>query len=184
MDQRELVEITFRLPLTALGQLSSLLEAAGQAMTQEERTESGQGTSFDEAQFEAVQAAEPELSGERSGAVSDPELSRGREMAAVEPELGEAAVEWEEPALPERRRMEGTEPELLEEIVRPSQEVELGESVRQERDVSVRRLFQGTVETLQTPGTPERTAAEVNPRVLSALWERDARRYDGGFSLK
>lgn len=156
MDPRELVEITFRLPLEALGRLSPLLEAAGQGTVQE-RTEGGEASSFDMEQFEAVRAGEPEL----------PESPRA---VAGEPEA-------------DGRTAERTEPVLPEETVREGRDIEMGESVRQERDVSLDRLAQGTVETVRTTETAE-TAAAMGPRELSALWERDARRYDGGFSLK
>ena len=210
MDPREMVEITFRLPLEALGRLSPLLEAAGQGMTREQ-PESGEGASFDEKQFEAVRAGEPELlqsrpaaaeepvllqgeeaaAGEpellqsREAAVGEPELSQSQEAAAGEPELPKARVaESEEPGLPESRWTERLEPALLEEAAELSREIQLGESVRQEWDVSTQRLFQGTVETVRTAEVAERTGEGISPRALSALWERDARRYDGGFSLK
>ncbi len=184
MDQRELVEITFRLPLTALGQLSSLLEAAGQARTQEP-AESGQGASFDEKQFETIRSGEPELYRSREAAMGELEQSSNREEAASDPELPEArAAKPEEPGLPESRWTERIAPVFPEETVRPSREIEPGTSIRQERDVSVQRLVQGTAEAVRTTETVEQTAAGITPRALSALWERDARRYDGGFALK
>ena len=156
MDPRELVEITFRLPLEALGRLSPLLEAAGQGMVQE-RTEGGEASSFDMARFETVRAGEPAL----------PE---SRAIAAGEPEAGGRAAELAEPVLPE-------------EAARKVRAVEMVESVRQERDVPLDRLVQGTVETVRTTETAEAETV-MRPRDLSALWERDARRYDSGFALK
>ena len=80
------------------------------------------------------------------------------------------------------RRMETAEPVLPEETAREVRDVALGESVRQEREVSLKRLAQGTVETWKAAETAEGEAA-ADPRALSALWERDARRYDGAFPL-
>lgn len=156
MDPRELVEITFRLPLEALGRLSPLLEAAGQGTVQE-RTEGGEASSFDMARFEAVRAGEPELPEDRA-------------IAAGEPEAGGRAAELPEPVLPE-------------ETARKVRDIEMGESVRQERDVPLDRLVQGTTESLRHTETAEAETV-MRPRDLSALWERDARRYDGGFALK
>lgn len=155
MDPRELVEITFRLPLEALGRLAPLLEAAGQGTVQE-KAEGGEAASFDMARFEAVRAGEPEL----------PE---GRVIAAGEPEAA-------------GRTSEGTEPVLPGEPVREAWNVETGESVRTDRDVSLERLAQGTAEPGKAAETAERETA-AGLRELSALWERDARRYDGAFPL-
>ena len=155
MDPRELVEITFRLPLEALGRLSPLLEAVDQRAVQE-RTEGGEASSFDMARFEAVRAGEPEL----------PE---SRTIAAGEPEAKGRTVELTEPVLPG-------------EAVREAREIDTGKSVRQEREVPLERLVQGTAETVRTTGTAE-TETAVGPRELSAQWERDARRYDGAFPL-
>ena len=155
MDPRELVEITFRLPLEALGRLAPLLDTAGRGTVQE-RTEGGEGASFDMERFETVRAGEPELPEDRRTDPGEPEV------------MG--------------RRMETAEPVLPEETAREVRDVALGESVRQEWEVSLKRLAQGTVETWKAAETAEGEAA-ADPRALSALWERDARRYDGAFPL-
>ena len=155
MDSRELVEITFRLPLEALGRLAPLLEAAGRE-TAEEQTEGGQAASFDMEQFEAVRAEEPVLPERPAAAVGEPEAA-GREGQIAEPLLSAAPL-------------------------REQRNVELGESVREERDVSLERLVQEPGDAARYREAAERESAP-EARDLSALWERDARRYDGGFPL-
>ena len=155
MDPRELVEITFRLPLEALGRLAPLLEAAGRG-TAEEQTEGGQAASFDMEQFEAVRAEEPVLPERPAAAAGEPEAA-GREGQIAEPLLSTAPL-------------------------REQRNVELGESVREERDVSLERLVQEPGDAARYREAAERESAP-EARDLSALWERDARRYDGGFPL-
>ena len=155
MDPRELVEITFRLPLEALGRLAPLLEAAGRE-TAEEQTEGGQAASFDMEQFEAVRAEEPVLPERPATAAGEPEAA-GREGQIAEPLLSAAPL-------------------------REQRNVELGESVREERDVSLERLVQEPGDAARYREAAERQSAP-EARDLSALWERDARRYDGGFPL-
>ena len=144
MDRSELVEITFRLPLTALGRLSSLLETVGQTAS---GTERGETAGFDPARFEAVRAAEtgggilqepalPERAGRSAEEIRREERSS---PAPSDPAAEEVRIETAEeaPRDPRERLTREERTVALGEVRRPQRDVSLGEG-RQDRERPVR----------------------------------------------
>ena len=171
--QEQQVEITFRLSAGLLGELARLVAAvsggengAGRETAapapEAEPAHSPEETvsrSFDFARFQelSAQAAEPDLP-QRERAQAEPALpSRAAEGPAPEtapPEYAGASVETDAPA-PERREARA----------------ETGEP----------RIAPPAFPALPAGGAAGTAAAD--PEALSRRFERDSRRYDGGFPL-
>ena len=157
MAGESMMEITFRLPTEELGALLRAL--GGQGWTEGGRTAAGENPAFDRERF-ARMAAETAPSGGEEAFFPAGEAGYGAAPSSAGRAAGETA--------PARR--------VRAEVGRRL-------SVPEPASYGVELPAAAPAEGRGLPVPEEKTGEKWEERRLERRWERDSRRYDGGFSL-